>query len=446
GGTYTLDMPTVENKEITNGTYNVPSITPRKLVAEEAQVKKYYAEYTAEKQTFTYEFTAPCTGEYSVYADGFSEGNYFVIQIYNAGGDCLHNVYGSSSYGLNDNFYISLNKGEEYTFKLTNKKYLGQVILNISVPKFLNIDSYSFVDDKIEYIGQKNHYYYTPSVTGKHRFGISNVNEGVYFAIKIYNAGGECIYNTYGNNTYGLNEDFSISLTAGQKYTIQVFNKKSYTGDYRFEVANDNDVGEIGSYYKINDSIQCRNQRNYYELTASYTGEYNFYFSDINDGSYYVVVVYNAGGKCIHNVYFNSSYSLNDGFSLSLTKGQTYYFEIYSKSEKYGSYAFNIGNYKTPLSIDDYVVVKDSIQYLNQNNVYTFTAEYSETCQMFFSGIQNGKSIKVTILSPSGKKLYDKSVSSNAAIEFDVTKNNTYTIIVQQAKGLNYNYSFEFYE
>lgn len=365
-----------------------------------AQINVYSGLLTMEDQVDTYTFTPSVTGRYRFEISGLTEGTDHKVNliIKNAG----DGIVDSTSYGITNGDGLTVNGmqvGE--TFQVQVKQYTGldSYTLNIGNQKeTLDVTGYTVVKDSVEYRDQSNVYIFTPPITGRYRFEISDLTKGSDHKVNllVYNSGG----GEEASTSYGIANGDGLtiaSMQAGQTYEIQV---RQYSGydSYNLNIGYQKDSIDITGYNVVTDSIQYCDQKNVYFFTPSVTGCYRFEISNLTKGSS------NKVNMCVWNSRDgeegSTSYGITNGDGLTIKDmqaGETYQIQVCQYSG-YDIYSLNVGLQKETIDISKYSSVSDSIQYTDQRNVYTFMPSLSGKYRFEIQELADGSNNEVNIL------------------------------------------------
>jgi len=317
---------------------------------------------------------------------------------------------------------------DSYTLSIGNQK------------ETLDITGYTVVKDSVEFRDQRNVYLFTPPLTGRYRFEISDLTKGSNHKVNllVFNSGG----GEEASTEYGIanGEGLTVKgMQAGQTYQVQV---RQYSGydSYHLNVGYQKDAVDISEYNIIADSVQYRDQRNVYHFTPTVTGRYRFEISNLTKGSNNKVnlLIWNERG----GEEGSTSYGIKNGEGLTIDDMQaneTYEIQIHQYSG-YDLYNLNIGLQKETQDISKYISVSDSIQYTDQRNVYTFTPSSSGKYRFEIQGLADGSNHRVNILvfnSRGGKEgSTSYGISSGEGLEIsDMQAGATYQVQVQYYYG-----------
>ena len=228
-----------------------------------AKIDTYNGSLTIEDQVDTYFFTPSVTGRYRFEISGLTSGtDHKVNLVIKNSGD---GIVDSTSYGItNGNGLTIKNMQAGETFQVQVKQYTGLDSYTLSIgnqKETLDVTGYTVVKDSIEFKDQRNVYLFTPPITGRYRFEISNLTKGSDHEVNllVYNSGG----GEEASTSYGIMNGDGLtiaSMQAGQTYEIQI---RQYSGidSYNLNIGYQKDSLDITGFNIIADSIQYRDQK-----------------------------------------------------------------------------------------------------------------------------------------------------------------------------------------
>jgi len=378
----------------------VQSIESKIFENVDAQIDVYNGSLTIEGQVDTYFFTPSITGRYRFEISGLTSGtNHEVNLVIKNSGD---GVVDSTSYGITNGSGLTIKDmqaGETYQVQVKQYTGLDSYTLSIGNQKeTVDVTGYTVVKDSIEFKDQRNVYLFTPPITGRYRFEISDLTKGSDHEVNllVYNSGG----GEEASTSYGIMNGDGItiaSMQAGQTYELQV---RQYSGvdSYNLNIGYQKDSVDVTGYNIIADSIQYRDQKNVYFFTPSVTGRYRFEISNLTKGSSNEVNLYvwnSRGGE-----EGSTSYGIMNGDGLTIKDmqaGETYQIQVRQYSG-YDMYNLNIGLQKETVDISKYSSVSDSIQYTDQRNVYAFTPSSTGKYRFEIQDLADGSNNEVNVL------------------------------------------------
>ena len=407
-----------------------------------ATIYVYNGSLTIEDQIDPYFFTPNISGSYRFEISGltYGTGHKVNLVIKNSG----DGVVDSTSYGIANDEGLTVNNlqaGE--VIQVQVKQYAGLDSYSLSIgnqKEVVDITGYTVVKDRIEFKDQRNIYLFTPPITGKYRFEISDLTKGSNHKVNllVFNSGG----GEEASTSYGIMNGDGLtiaSMQAGQTYEVQV---RQYSGydSYSLNIGYQKNSVDITGYNVIADSVQYRDQNNIYYFTPTVTGRYRFEISNLTKGSNNKVNLYvwnSRGGE-----EGSTSYGITNGEGLTIKDmqaGETYQVQVRQYSG-YDMYNLNVGLQKETVDISKYSSVSDSIQYTDQRNVYTFTPSLSGKYRFEIQDLADGTNNKVNILvfnsrgGEEGSTSYG--ISSGGGLEIaDLQAGETYQIQVRHYYG-----------
>lgn len=407
-----------------------------------AQIDVYNGSITIEDQVDTYFFTPSVTGRYRFEISGLTEGtNHEVNLVIKNSGD---GIVDSTSYGITNGDGLTvkdMQAGE--TFQIQVKQYTGLDSYTLSIgnqKESLDVTGYTVVKDSIEYRDQSNVYLFTPPITGRYRFEISDLTKGSDHEVNllVYNSGG----GEEASTSYGIMNGDGLtiaSMQAGQTYEVQV---RQYSGydSYNLNIGYQKDSVDISGYNIVADSIQYCDQKNVYFFTPTVTGCYRFEISNLTKGSDNKVNLYVWNSR--DGEEDSTSYGIMNGDGLTIRDmqaGETYQIQVRQYSG-YDMYSLNIGLQKETVDISEYSSVLDSIQYTDQRNVYTFTPSSPGKYRFEIQGLTDGSNNEVNVLvfnSRDGKEgSTSYGIANGDGLEIaDMQAGETYQVQVRYYSG-----------
>lgn len=443
--------PDPDEPVLRNGLLTVPDIVPQETYAPDAEILTWTGSFDSEKEIDRYTFTAPRDGSYSFFYTDILDGQRYCIQVANAAGNVIYNPYWYDSSGLDDCVVLELKQGQTYTLAARQQgSYYGGYAIHVGIPKeSIEIGAYTAIHDSFAYMMQRNSYTLVPSVSGEYCFSVSGMPEGFNCRIQVRNAAGNSISNGYWYSQYGNNEGQTVTLNAGQAYTICI-RESGYRGTYCFDVAMYKQVGDISAAFAVDDSIQFLNQRNLYTFVPTRTASYAFGISGIPEGYAYRIRILNPAGNAISNYYWYDACSNEESVSVNLTAGQKYTVIVRPAGMLYGAYRLDVGTYRAPIAVTEDDSFTDVISFRLQRNLYTFTAASDGRYSIQLSGMPEGYSYYVRIENAAGQSVgrgySDGTYSNGESLSADLVGGQTYTVIVWQYASYLSEYSLRIFK
>lgn len=249
-------------------------------------------------------------------------------------------------------------------------------------------------------------YSYEIPVSGRYRFQIEDITNNSRISLNIYNDLGECIASDdYCSNGEGLTVK---ELEAGDNYEI-VVSYCDYATPYTLYIGQQKETVDTKGYNVINDSIEFYDQRNVYDFSPNEDGRYRFEITELHANCRVELLVFNHLGEVIAEDDYCSN---NEGLTVKdLNASEKYSIQV-RYQDGYSDYTLKIGEQKPILSIDDYDVISDSIEFTDQRNVYRFKA--SNTSYNFdVSDIQNDYRVEVLLFNHLDEVIAEDDYCSN---------------------------------
>lgn len=246
---------------------------------------------------------------------------------------------------------------------------------------------------------QKDEYIYTVPYDGRTRVEIRELKNGTCVALYVYNALGECVSSD--SSCYNGEGVTLKDLRAGETYKIQVRQNFGYP-TYRLTIGQPKPEVDISDFTLVKDSIQYTDQRNVYSFTVPRDGRYRFELSGMKNGTCVELYVFDYLGNTVAS---DLSCYNNDGKTLKdLKAGEVYEVQV-RQHIGFSGYTLKIGKQKKTISVSSNVVLSDSIEYVDQRNVYSFVADKSGTHTFTISGMQSGCSVELCAFNELGETI-----------------------------------------
>lgn len=419
----TLTIPTIKTVSLTVDPY-------REVETEAVNVDFLYysGNISSNQQEDYYTFTAPVSGTYRFELKDMHSSHKVSVYLYDSNDDRLSYISGKNNgHGITH----LLNGGETYKVKVSAYDGTGKYTLLIGQQKApVDLTGYTSIADSIEFNGQTNYYTYTPAVSGEYRLYISQINSGTKVSIFIYDDEGYRL--TYDSHV-SRNEGLNVTLTAGMQYSITVEEYEGY-GEYTFCIGPQKETVDITGYTVVNDSMQFKNQWNYYTFTPDIDGTYRFEVAQIDSGNNLNFYLYDSQG---YQVSYRSNLRNGEGITETLEAGECYTFAV-KYAEGLVPYQFTVGCQKPMQDISKYHAVSDSIQYKSQMNTYSFTAPKTGTYTFRMSGIENGFEVSLQVCDSAMYPIRRTgNMEEGDCMTLDLTEGATYYIHVEYCNGYN---------
>jgi len=419
---------------------NVTATTPQRI----------HGSISSIAQVNDHTFTPTLNGSYRFVLSGLTNGS-FRVSIYDSNGF----LRADDSWMSNDSaIALDLTAGQTYTIRIRNRDFgslISPYTLTIWEQKpTVNITGFNRISDSLQFTNQVNIYSYTASRTGSYRFVLSGMTGNGSLRVSIYDSNGFL----HADEDWVFNGDgIPLDLTAGETYTIRIRNRDfgSLISPYTLTIERPEistpptPVGNskniplqtrsplslgLTTPQRIHGGISDSSQVDAHPFTATLTGSHRFVLSGLTSGSLRVSI-YDSNGFSLDN---DSWMSNGSSIALDLTAGETYTIRI--RNRDFGSlispYTLTIWAQKPTVNISGYNQISDSIQFVNQVNIYTYTATRTGSYRFAMSGMTGNGSLRVSIYDSNGFLRADDSwMSNDSAIALDLTAGETYTIRIR---------------
>ena len=387
----TISIPNTEKKSQT-----VDSIVANSKAIAPANILTYSGNITNENQKDEYSYTVPYDGRTRVEISELKNGTCVALYIYNASGERV----GSDSYCYNEEGVTlkGLVAGETYKIQVRQESGYSTYRLTIGQPKpETDISNLTLLTDSIQYTDQRNVYTFTVPRDGRYRLELSGMKNGTCVELYVF----DYLDNTVASDSYCYSgEGVTLkSLKAGEVYSINVRQSSGF-GDYTMSIGTQKPTIDITSLSEIKDSIEYTDQRNVYSFTVPVDGRYRFELAGMTSGTCTELYVFDS----LDNTVGSDSYCYNDeGVTLKgLKAGEVYEVQVRQNSG-FSGYTLKIGKQKETTNVSSNVVISDSIEYVDQRNVYNFVADKSGTHTFTISGMQSGCSVELYVFNELGE-------------------------------------------
>lgn len=275
-------------------------------------------------------------------------------------------------------------------------------------------------DTVTEQAKEKEYSYIAPN-TGIYYFELLDIKQGSYLDVDLLDESGKQIAQL---DMQGK----GVELEAGKTYKIKVARSGSDLS-YRLKVTVAKKILDISKGTTVKDSIVFPGQANIYSYTVARNGSYHFELSDVVAGSSFEVYVLDGLGNKLDRVGY-------EGFTFELKEHETYTLGVrHYSSYELSNYTLNIGVQKPIEKVDDYTKVKDSIEFIDQVNHYTFKAPEKGIYGFGITDKMADTDISV-VISNKLKEELGKISSYQSSTTVALEKDEEYVISVHQEKGL----------
>lgn len=197
----------------------------------------------------------------------------------------------------------------------------------------------------------------------------------------------------------------------------------------------DNKELEIGKAEIISYSgkIKKEEQDDVYSFSPDRNGTYRVELSGIHNSGDMKVSIYDPLGERMHYTYAGNG----EGLTLTdLKKGKKYKIHV-SYDNGLSPYTLSIAKQKKKENVSGYTIVKDGIEFTDQDNVYSFTVPRDGLYRFEFSEIHDNKEVKISIYNDLGERLKYSYAGNNEGISIELSSGDKYTIHVTEENGFS---------
>ncbi len=180
-------------------------------------------------------------------------------------------------------------------------------------------------------------------------------------------------------------------------------------------------------------SITYKGQKDEYAYTAQNDGLVRIDISELKSGIYVDLYVYDRLGE---EVVFRDYCKNNSGVSIPKAKaGDTYRIQVRYNNE-FGDYVLTIGQPKPVIDVTDFKEVRDSIQYTEQYNYYTFTPSVDGLYRFDLNNMQSDFYVRVYLYDRLGYEVSARDYCANDGITgTNLKAGEEYKIAVEYVRG-----------
>ena len=233
----------------------------------------------------------------------------------------------------------------------------------------------------------------------------------------------------------GRNHNGKKIVTSGpnEKITIRA-EQYDGLGDFIIRIGMPKPVKDLENITVLSDYIDYSFQTNVYTLTPEETGKYSFVANEMMADMRISMELYDRLGAKIKSY---TPARNGNGMTANLKAGETYTIKI-GQYEGTGSYKLLIGRQKKTVDLENNTHVKDSVEYANQRNCYTFTARADGECRVEMTEVNTHNRIMLEVYDRLDNKMgsldtYYRSSDGRTIKGFKAGE--TYRIYVDQDEG-----------
>lgn len=418
----------------------IPAIAPAAVQAEpiasgaasagDAEILSFSGTMASRDQTDPYSFEAVYGGTCRLEIGGLADGMTVDLYLYDsAGNEIAYRTYCTNGQGITAQ---GLTEKKVYEARVACHSGYGAYSLKIGLQKEeLDLSDLTEVTDRFEYNDQSNFYSFTAPVDGRYRFEINDMMSGMIAALYVRDQNGETVaYYSYCQNGSGVTID---DMKAGEAYQIEI-DQHTGLGDYVLNIGRQKETLDLTGATALTDRIEYRDQKNVYSYTIPVDGRYRFELSDMMSGMIAELYVINGLREAeAFNTYCLSGSSVTLD---NLKAGDVYEIQICQNTD-FGDYTLLIGRQKETADIGRGERIQDCMEYKEQNNVYSFTADASGNVKITVGGMESGMAVELYLTDALGEILdYDKNSTNGHGVEITgVSAGEHYTLQVRQKNG-----------
>lgn len=428
GPTYnTINIPAIEAK-----TASIDPIIPNTTSITSATIHSYSGTISYDDQCDSYTFEAPYDGCYRADISGMQSGTAVELYIYDSEGNWL----GSDTYCTNREGVTikDLSAGSTYEVRIVQGTGFSSYSLAIGIQKAkTDISNITELADSVEYTDQRNEYSFVVPIDGQYRFELSNMMSGTATGLYVFNSLGETVAaDTYCTNGEGVTVK---DMKAGEMYDVQIWQNTGFS-NYIFTIGHQKEIVDISDLTYLTDSVEYTDQRNVYSFTVPKDGRYRFELSGMKNGTAVELYVFNS----LEETVAADTYCTNgEGVTVKgAVTGEVYDVQI---RQEIGlcTYNFTIGQQKETVSIGNNTIVNDSIEYTDQRNVYSFTADHSGDVTITITGLSSGTAVELYVFNDLEETVaLDTYFQNNdSLIVKNVSAGTHYEVQVRQDTGMS---------
>ena len=179
--------------------------------------------------------------------------------------------------------------------------------------------------------------------------------------------------------------------------------------------------------------IKKEDQDDIYSFTPQRDGVYRLDISGLHNNGIVFLDLYDAEGRRLSS----GSAENGEGLTLSdLKKNRKYKIHV-SYFDGFTPYTLSIGKQKEKKDISDYSSVKDSIEFIEQDNRYVFTAHNDGTYRFEFAGIHNDLNLGMSLENDLGERLQFLITGNEEGLTLPLKKGNKYTLHIFESEGIS---------
>lgn len=240
---------------------------------------------------------------------------------------------------------------------------------------------------------------------GRYRFDFSDIVSPGKVKFTIYDSLEKKVADRFCSTGDGLTQE---ELKAGENYTLVVAMYNAPC-DYTLTIWQQKEEIDLSSYTSIKDSVEFIDQENIYLYTVPVDGRLRLEVNDLQGSSRVRLTMRDSLDQNVLDIYCGNG----DGKAVTdLKAGDTYKIHI-SQSTELSSYKLGLYSEKADVDVSDYNVIKDSIEFVDQSNVYRFTVPVDGRYRFEFAEIKAGFRLHLRIFDANRQSIADTYCGNN---------------------------------
>ena len=287
---------------------------------------------------------------------------------------------------------------------------------------FVGEDIYIEEENSISFSGYSsesnsiNEYYFTTPRDGVYTFSIEDIMASASVRLEVYDDKDECIISTSNNLAYE-------ELLGNTKYKIIVTNREGES-NFNLLIGIQKKTVDISNSSTIYDQVSFENQINKYIFSPSLNGLYRFDITQANVNVQFRLLITDEKENNLESTH-------NNGVDVMLESGKTYEIQII-QSNGIGDYCLKIGFQKPTTDVTGYTIIKDSTQYINQENIYTLAPDVSGRYRLDITENNANNQYRISVWDSLDNSILE---TSNLGGYMDLKKGEIYKIEIKQRDG-----------
>lgn len=285
---------------------------------------------------------------------------------------------------------------------------------------------------EMEEQGQADEYTFTSKNSGLYSVDVIGASPQFKAIVSVYNEAGKQV----ASSVYGANFLIIEDIRENEKYTLKIRGDSKVLGKYTVKLGMQKETFDISEYSEIKDKHEFKAQRNVYTFTAPRDGQYRFQLVGLDTGASVKMYLLNSINEEVEVAYRIQQIG---GITIkNLKKGQTYFFYIQDNSTSLSaitlsSYTLQIGIQKETVDITDYTEIKDSVEYIEQSNIYTFIAPRDGRYCFHILNMEAGANIQLLLFDELGNRITTEIIRGAGSMTGrNLKKGKQYTLYIDQ--------------